>query len=98
MNAARTCRASPAGLTTRESSGEAARPATLAGICLGCSRINVVGVKPKLIVNLALLGIAENFVGFRKGLKLLLGGLVPGIDVRMVLAGELTKSFLDFVG
>src|SRR5215468_6278867 len=94
MNVTSACRAASPGLPSRET----ARPATLAGISLGRGRINVVGVEAKLVVNLALLGIAEDFVRFRKSLELLFGGLIAGIHVGMVLARKLAERLLDFVG
>ncbi len=54
-------------------------------------RINIVGVKPDLVVDFAFLGIAENVVGLRERLELLLRGLVPRVDVGMVFAGQLAE-------
>src|SRR5579863_175264 len=55
------------GLSARKPSGESPRrptsPAARAGIGISRCRINVVRVKPKLVVNLPLLGIAQNIVG-----------------------------------
>ena len=50
-----------------------------------------------LIVNLAFLGIAQNVVGFGEGLELFFRGLVAGIDVGVILAGQLAKGSADFV-
>src|SRR6185295_19465237 len=57
----------------------------------------VVGVKADLVVNLALLGIAQDFVGFGQRLELFLRGLVPRIDVGMILAGKLAEGLADIV-
>jgi hypothetical protein len=67
-----------AGEAPRKSSAPS-RPATRAGVGFRGRRIDVVGVEADLIVDLALLGIAENVVGFGKRLELLLGRLVPGL-------------------
>ncbi len=53
-----------------------ARATAAARISLRRRRIDVVGVEPELVVNLALLGIAENVVGLGDCLELLLRGLV----------------------
>ncbi len=58
--------------------------------------IDVVGIEPELVVDLALLGIAEYIVGFREFFELLLSFFVVGIYVRMVFASKLAKSFTDF--
>ncbi len=68
-----------------------------AAVSFGCGRIDVVGVEAKLVVNLALLGIAENVVGLGERLELLLRALVAGIDVGMILARELAESLADVV-
>ena len=60
--------------------------------------IDIVGVEADLIVDFAFLGIAENVVGFGKRLELLLGRLVPGIDVGMILARQLAERLADLVG
>ena len=62
------------------------------GIRLGRCGIDVVGVKADLVVNLALLGIAQDFVSFGQRLELLFRRLVPGIDVGMILPRKLAKS------
>ena len=79
---------------TRCPPGAAARPST--GISLGRCRIDVVGVKTKLVIDLALLGIAQNIIGLGDFLEPLLGFLVPRINVRMVLARQLAESFANF--
>jgi len=48
-----------------------------------------------LVVNLALLGVAEDFVGFRERLEFFLADFVTGVDVGVVLAGELFESLAD---
>ena len=55
-------------------------------ISFGCRGVDVVGIKTELVVNLALFGVAQDLVGFRQGLELLLGSFVAGIDVGMVFA------------
>jgi hypothetical protein len=52
----------------------------------------------ELVVQLALLGIAENVVGFCKRLEALLGLFVAGVDVRMVRACELPVRLPYFIG
>ena len=47
------------------------------------------GVKAKLVVHLALLGVGENVVGFLNLLELFFGGFVAGVQVRVVLARHL---------
>src|SRR5207244_6034568 len=46
--------------------------------------INIVRVEAELVVNLALLGIAEYVVSFGESLKFFFGSFVSGIDVRMI--------------
>jgi hypothetical protein len=60
--------------------------------------IDVVGVEAELVVNLPLLGIAEDVVGLGKSLELLFGTFIAGIDVRMVLARKFAERFADVVG
>ena len=78
----------------RRPSGAAAR----AGIGIGRRGIDVVRVKPKLVVNLPLLGIAQNIVGLGERLELLLRALVAGIDVGMVLARKFAERFANVLG
>ena len=68
-----------------------------AGIRFRCRGIDVVGVKADLVVDFALLGIAENFVRLGERLELFFGRFVPRIDVGMVLARELAKRFTNIV-
>src|SRR5712692_2081079 len=49
------------------------------------------------VVGLALLGVGEDVVGGLDLLEALLGGLVVGVGVRVVLAGELAVRLLDLV-
>src|SRR5580704_1429072 len=86
------------GLSRRHTAAGGKATGTGASIGLGRRRINIVGVKANLIVNLALLGIAQDIIGFGDGLKLLLSSLVAWVDVRMILTRQLTKSFTDVVG
>ena len=83
--------------SSRESCAGAGRAASGPGICLGRCGIDVVGVKADLVVNLALLGIAQDFVSFGQRLELLFRGLVPGIDVGMILARKLAEGLADIV-
>ena len=62
-----------------------------------CCRINVVGIKAKLVVDFALFGIAQDVIGFGDLFEFLFRLLVPGIHVRMVFSGELTKSVADLL-
>src|SRR5262249_27874575 len=62
------------------------------GISFGGRRIDVVRIEAELIVDLALLGIAQNVIGLGNLFELFLGLLVAGIDVRMVFSGQLAKS------
>src|SRR5688572_29502533 len=52
-------------------------------------------VGPELVVLLALLGIAEHFVGFVDFLEAGFSGLVARIDVRVKLAGQFAERLLD---
>ena len=54
-------------------------------------------VRSELIVFLALLAIADDFVGFVDLLELRFGGFVAGVDVGMVLARQLAEGLLDFL-
>src|SRR5579863_3227780 len=61
------------------------------------TRRNVVGIKAVLIVDLPLLGIAQNVVGFLDFLEALLGGFIAGVQVGMILARKLAVRFADLV-
>src|SRR5205085_1918331 len=63
-----------AGCARIEAAAKSARSATLGGISFGGCRIDVVGVEAQLVVDLALLGIAQNVVGFGELLELFLRG------------------------
>ena len=65
---------------------------TSAGVGFRCGGIDVVGVEADLIVDLALLGIAEDFVGLGDGLEFLFRRFVAGIDVGVVFAASLRKA------
>ena len=63
-----------------------------------CRRgIDIVRVKAELIVDLALLGIAQNVVGFGEGFELLFRDFVARIDVRMIFARQPAVRLLDLV-
>src|SRR6185369_12338635 len=96
MNAARSRRTCRPGLSTRVAAGKISGLSPAARVGLGCRRIDVVRVKSQLVVNLALLGIAQDVVRFRDGLELLLGRLVPGIKVRMIFPRELAERLANF--
>jgi hypothetical protein len=78
-------------------SPEAPRLSAAACVRLRRSRIDIVGVKPELVVNLPLLGIAENVVGFGKSLELFFRRFVARIDVRMILARKFAERLADVV-
>src|SRR5436305_5007425 len=89
-----------AGETAKAACSEPAatpRSASSPGISLGCGRINIVGVVAELIVDLALLGIAEDVIGLGNGLELLFRSFVAGVDVRMVLTCQLAECLADLV-
>ena len=66
-------------------------------IRFGRGRINIVGVKAYLVVDLALLRIAQYVVRLRKRLELLFRRLVARIYIRMVFARQLAKRLADLV-
>src|SRR5258707_3654494 len=76
---------------------ESARPAAgpRVGFCRGT--ICMVGVEADLGGDLALLGIAQNVVGFGQGLELLLSPFVPRVNVRMVLPRQFAERLADFL-
>ncbi len=78
----------------RKSSGAPAR----AGIGFSCGRIDIVGIKTDLVVDLALFGIAQDIVGLGDGLEFLFGRLVAGVDIRMVLTRKFTEGLADVLG
>ncbi len=61
------------------------------------ARRNVVGVETVLIVDLALLGIAQDVVSFLDFLEALLGGFIAGVQIRMILARQLAVRLADLV-
>src|SRR5207253_3080318 len=71
--------------------------ASASGIGFRRGRIDVVGIKTELVVDLALLGIAKNVVGLGDFFEPLLRLLVTGIYVRMVLARQLAEGLADFL-
>ena len=70
----------------------AAALALLARIGLCLRRVDLVGVEAKLVVDLALLLVAQHIVGFGDLLELLFGLLVVGIDVGMIFARSFAKG------
>ena len=65
------------------------------GLDIVCG-INVVRVEADLVVDLALLGIAQHVIGFRKLFELLFRLLVR-IDVRMVFARKFAERLANFL-
>ena len=61
------------------------------------ARRNVVGIETVLIVNLALLGIAQDVVSFLNFLEALLGGFVARVQIGMILARQLAVRLADLV-
>ena len=58
---------------------------------------NVVRIKTVLIVNLAFLGVAEDVVGFLNFFELLFGSFVAGIQIGMILTGQLAIGLANLV-
>src|SRR5450631_423783 len=82
-------RTAPASARGRE--GRRARPPRLVpGLVLAPARAD-------LVVETALLGVAENLVGLVGRLEAALGGGVALVEVRVVLAGELAEGGLDLL-
>jgi hypothetical protein len=61
------------------------------------TREAVLGIEPVLVVHCALLGVAQNIIGFLHVFKALLGGLVTGIEIGVVLARKFPIGFTDIV-
>src|ERR1035438_2755244 len=57
----------------------------------------VFGVEAELVVHGTLLGVAEHVVGFLDVLEAVLGGLVTGVEVRVVFASELAIGLADLL-
>ena len=55
------------------------------------------GVEAVLVVHGALLGIAQDIIGLLHVLETVFGGLIPGVEIGVVLAGELSIGFADVV-
>src|ERR1700687_4156958 len=79
-----------------------APPSGLCGVAIGPQRFGFLLVETdlgrvlaKLIVQFPLLRIGEHFEGARDLFELLLGALVPRVDVRMIFAGKLAICLLD---
>src|SRR6185437_554847 len=64
---------------------------------LGRRRIDIVRVEAKLVINLALLLVAEDVVGLRDLLELLLRLLVARVHVRVILARQLAEGLADLL-
>src|SRR5712692_2123661 len=78
----------------RKSSGAPAR----AGIGFSCGRIDIVGIKTDLVVDLALFGIAQDIVGLGDGLEFLFRRFVAGIHVGVILASKLAERLANLLG
>src|SRR3954470_7000300 len=78
---------------------EAAEAAEPAWEALRARRHVLVGapVGAELVVLAALVGVAEHLVGFVDLLEARFGHLVPGVHVRVVLAGQLAVGLLDLL-
>src|SRR5579871_151291 len=70
----------------------------LARVRLCLCRIDLVRVEAKLVINLALLLVAQHVVGFGDLLELLLSLFVVGIDVRMIFARGFAEGFANLFG
>src|ERR1700728_1433861 len=89
-----------AGSAARKSPGSASGKSacsSAARIGLGRRRIDIVRIESDLGVDFALLGIAEDIVRLGERLKLLLGGLIPRIHVRMVFPRQLAKRLANLL-
>ena len=71
--------------------------ALLTRVSFGLGRVDVVRVEPELVVDLALLFVAQDVVGLGDFLELLLGLLVVGIDVGVILPREFTEGLADLL-
>jgi hypothetical protein len=80
-----------------KSTGGAGAAGLLAGIGLGRGRVDLVGVEADLVVDLALLLVGEDVVGFGDFLELLFGLFVVGVHVGMILARELAEGLADLI-
>ena len=67
------------------------------GIRLGLIRIDLVGVEADLIVDFALLLVAQNVVGLRDLLELLLGLLVARVHVGMIAPRSLAEGLANLL-
>src|SRR5579883_613880 len=68
-----------------------------AGRSLCRRRVNLVRIEAKLVVNLALFLVAENVIGLRDFLELLLGLFISRIHIRMVFSRKFAEGLADFV-
>src|SRR5438552_14724505 len=84
----------PAGKTTKS----AGTGWTSTRISLSRRRINIVGVDPALVVNLAPIRIADYDVRFGDSCKFFFDSFVSGIDVRMIFARKLAECLADVLG
>ena len=71
--------------------------ALLARIGFGRGRVDLVGIEADLVIDLALLFVAQNIVGLGDLFELLLGPLIVGIHVRVVLARGLAEGLADLL-
>ena len=73
------------------------RPRLLARIGLGLRRVDLVGVEAHLVVDLALLLVAQHVVGLGDLLELLLGLLVAGVHVRVIAPRSLAEGLANLL-
>src|SRR5579864_1615002 len=85
-------------LRPREAAKTTCARSSAASIRFGRCGIDIVRVEADLIVDLSLLGIAQDVVGLGNCFKLLFRRLVPRIDVRMILARQFAESLADVLG
>ena len=78
--------------------GETAGSAPGAGVGFRGGGIDVVGIEPDLVVDLALLRIAQYVVGLRQGLEFLFGCFIAGVDIGMILARKFAECLADVLG
>src|SRR5262249_18035943 len=69
--------------------------ASASRVCLRCSRINVVRVKTELVVDFALLGVAQYVVGLRNFLELFFCLLITRIYIGMVFSRQFAESLAN---
>src|SRR5581483_1748820 len=61
------------------------------------SRRNVIGIEAVLVIDLPLLGIAQNIIGFLHVFEALFSGLIARVQIRMILPCKFPIRFPDLV-